>query len=149
MCGIRRIDERGISMTQENRDGSDGYASPMHVRVLSSFYEMLDAGDLDGIVSLFAPDGVMLRRSQHPGETGLQRAVGHDAIRADLGVPIRGEVRHDNHVVLSKGSRCLALGTATRGDGVMLDYFVDVSFTDDGHIARMLGAVVDTYTAKD
>jgi ketosteroid isomerase-like protein len=46
--------------------------------VLERYFALLDARDVDGLVAMFAPDGVMIT----PGGTGGRPLAGHQALRA-------------------------------------------------------------------
>jgi ketosteroid isomerase-like protein len=98
------------------------------------YYELVDAGDVDGLLDLFAPDAVYHRPGYAPlvGRAELERFYSTDRIIA--------EGTHALHTVVAAGDKVAAhgefTGTLKDGNRVTLRFADFFAVRQDGRFAR-------------
>ncbi|GGM76680.1 hypothetical protein GCM10011609_10770 [Lentzea pudingi] len=105
-----------------------------HVTSVHRYYELVDAGDVTGLVNMFSPDATYRR----PGYAPM---VGHEEMSAFYGgARVIREGRHTVDKVVESAEEVAVYGTfnGVLHDGRQVDLrFSDFfEFTEDGHFAR-------------
>lgn len=106
--------------------------------VLHRYFALLDARDIDALVDMFTPDGMMIT----PGGTGGEPLVGHDALRGFFTRIGPARAGHEVTRAAETGPVALAEGVSRPHDPGPPVYFLASAHLDgDGLIIRWTSLV--------
>ena len=110
---------------------------------LAAYLASLDAGDFDAAAEQFDVDVEYVRGPINPGESGLQRIVGRDALLSSFRDRGMRPYRHRLDTCLVEGPICLGHGTILdpRVEEARFFSFVEVT-AESGLIGRYVASTV-------